>query len=112
MLEQYDDAHERQRLRVELEEMLRASADELRNELAATRDKMRAELSRELLDDVMAYVGQFQASARQAARHFGDPSATTVPAVVDVQRPEQLAAFFPPRQARFRVGDSVPGLPS
>ena len=89
-----------------------ARFEQFRGEVKAAMGELGPEVPAADRPQVEAYLSQLQASARQAARALGDPSATTVPATVAVDQPEQLATFFPQRLPRFVVGDAVPGLPS
>ncbi len=112
ILESYEKHHDREQLRGELDEMMAAGFAQFRAELADAMGELKLELAESVRGQVEAYLSQFQASAKQAARMLGDPSATTVPATVAVDQPEQLAEFLPKRAPRFTVGHSVPGLPS
>jgi serine/threonine protein kinase len=112
LLEAYEKAREKQKLREELEALLRAGFGQFRAELADAMGDHRLQVAEGVRSQVEAYLSQFQVSARQAARLLGDPTATTVPATVSIDDPRQLAAFLPQTPPRFTVGDTVPGLPS
>jgi serine/threonine protein kinase len=112
LLEGYEKRREKLQLRAELEAMLQAGFDQFRDELADAMSDPRLKLPEGIRVQIEAYLSQFQASAKQAARHFGDPSATTVPATVSIDSAAELAAFLPQRPPRFTIGESVPGLPS
>jgi serine/threonine protein kinase len=112
LLAEYVRHREREHLRVELEELLRLGFSQFRAELADAMGELRLKVAASVHGQVEAYLSQFQASARQAARILGDPSATTVPGTVGVDDPAQLAVFLPQRSPRFTIGDTVPGLPS
>ncbi len=112
LLEAYGKHREKQQLRGELEALMRASFQQFRDQLQDAMGDHRLQLAEGVRRQVEAYLSQFQASARQAARLLGDPSATTVPATVGVDDPQQLAAFLPQHPPRFTVGNAVPGLPS
>ncbi|OWK38600.1 bifunctional serine/threonine-protein kinase/formylglycine-generating enzyme family protein [Fimbriiglobus ruber] len=112
LLEAYGKHREKQQLKDELEALLRARFVDYRAQVEDAMGELRLKLSEGVRVQVEAYLSQFQASAKQAARLLGDPSATTVPATVGVDDPQQLAAFLPQRPPRFTVGDAVPGLPS
>lgn len=112
VLDAYRNQRDKQQLRLELEALMQASFDQFRGELRDAMNDNRLQLPDEARAAVEAFLCQFQASARQAARQFGDPSATTVPATIAIDSADSLAAFLPQRPPRFKVGDSVPGLPS
>ena len=112
LIDRYDKHRDKARLRAELEELLQARFGHFREEVAGAMADERLQLSDDVRGQVQAYLQQFQASAKQAARALGEPSATTVPATVGVDDPSQLAAFLPQRPPRFKVGDAVPGLSS
>jgi serine/threonine protein kinase len=112
LLDAYSKRQEKQQLRSELDEMISAGFQRFRDELGEAMGELKVQLSDRMRPQVEAYLSQFQTSAKQASRALGDPSATTVPATVALDEPEQLAAFLPQRPPRFNVGDSVPGLPS
>ena len=112
LLEAYGKHRDKNQLRGELEALMRASFQQFRDQLQDAMGDHRLQLAEGVRRQVEAYLSQFQASARQAARLLGDPSATTVPATVGVDDPQQLAAFLPQHPPRFTVGDVVPGLPS
>ena len=123
------DAREKAQLRLELEEMMRATHDEFRRELVGALADLHVQLEAEIAsvradhradgerlaadpkrqhDKLEAFLEQMPAAARQASRQLGDSSATTVPADA-VQQPNVLAAFLPSQAPRFRKGDRVPG---
>ena len=122
------DAREKAQLRLELEEMMRATHDEFRRELVGALADLHVQLEAEIAsvradhradverldadlkrqhDKLEAFLEQMPAAARQASRQLGDSSATTVPD--SVQQPEVFAAFLPEQAPRFRKGDRVPG---
>ena len=112
LIERYDQHRNRDQLRGELEELMRAQFAHFREEVAGAMADQNLQLAEDVRAQVEAYLSQFQASAKQAARILGDASAKTVPDTVGLQDPAQLAAFLPQRAARFTVGSAVPGLPS
>jgi hypothetical protein len=108
LLEQYQQDRQTQQIQVEIEQLLTASTEELRREIHNAMARLDANLSEQMRQQLAGYLTQAQAAARQAARYLGDPSATTVPATVNVNNPQELAAFLPQRPPRFRPGDPVP----
>ncbi|MBP3955650.1 protein kinase [Gemmata sp. G18] len=112
LLDAYAKRREQAKLREELDALIAARFENFREQLAEAMGDDRLQLTEAVRAQVEAYLSQFQASAKQAARILGDPSATTVPATVNINSAAELAAFLPQRPPRFTVGDSVPGLPS
>ena len=112
LLDAYGKKREKDHLRAELEALMRSDFQQFRAQLQDAMGELRLQLAESVRAQVEAYLSQFQASAKQAARHLGDSSATTVPATVGVDDPQQLAAFLPQRPPQFTVGSVVPGLPS
>jgi len=112
LLESYGKHREKEQLRAELDEMMAAGFARYREELKEAMADHRLHLAEGVRVQVEAYLSQFQASAKQAARALGEPSGTTVPPSVGVDDPLQLAVFLPKSLPRFTVGSSVPGLPS
>jgi hypothetical protein len=112
IVEAYNKHRAKQGLRQELEALLQADFQRFRAEVADVMGELRLHLASGIQVQVETYLSQFQASARQAAQFLGDPSGTTVPATVGFDDPRQLLAFLPQQPPRFKVGASVPGLPS
>jgi serine/threonine protein kinase len=112
ILDAYGKHREKQELRNEFQEMMRAGFSEFRAELAQAMAEIRPSLPPETEGRTEAYLMMLRTSAQQTTRALGDAATLTVPDLVSLDEPDQLAAFLPQRAPRFSVGDSVPGLPS
>jgi formylglycine-generating enzyme required for sulfatase activity len=75
---------------------------ELISELATTHAVPKAELA--------SYLRALPPSVRQVLRRPSDPQGMTAPDKLTLYKPEELAAFLPPRIPRFRPGDKPAGL--
>ncbi len=111
VLDQYQQDRQMKVMRIEMEQVLAANQQELRQEIKSVVEQLAGAQAREMREQLAGYLAQVQAAMKQAARYLGDPSATTVPVAVGVEKPQELAAFLPQRPPRFRVGEFVPGRP-
>jgi formylglycine-generating enzyme required for sulfatase activity len=60
--------------------------------------------------ELTAYLSAFPAAVRQALRRPSDPTGHTAPDGLSFYKPEELAAFLPPRVPRLRPGATPPNL--
>lgn len=98
-------------LRLELEALAQAPADQIDQQVEADVQAVAADQPPEVRQALNAYLTQVPAAIRRSLRRLSDPSGTTVPATVALSRPEDLMAFLPSRPPRFQPGDRpLPGV--
>lgn len=95
-------------LQKEVEEMVQADPEAVRQ---AARDTAREVLAGQPEEEVVQlenYLTQVPAVARKTLARPKDPSGCTVPALMDLTDPAQLMTLLPRRLPRFRPGEPVP----
>ena len=102
-------ASEQQR-RQELQDVAQAAAEQVRDEVALIVQEIAADKPPEVRDNLASFLMLVPASIRRSLRRAEDPTGTTVPPNLSLNKPEDLLPFLPARLPRFKVGDHpLPG---
>jgi serine/threonine protein kinase len=93
-----------------LEEVARATLEEVKEEAHLIAHAVAADQPASMQARLVAYLAQVPACIRQSLRRPSDPSGLTVPPQFSLQRPEDLLVFLPSRWPRFQPGDRPSGI--
>jgi hypothetical protein len=97
--------------RAEIEALARVHAAQLQRAVAAAVELAAADEPAPVRQALAGYLTQVPPTIRRALRRPSDPSGTTVPPTLPLQRPEDLLPFLPSRLPRFQPGDRpLPGV--
>jgi formylglycine-generating enzyme required for sulfatase activity len=97
--------------RAEIEALVLAPPDELRQTVSRLVNELAADQPREVRQALAGYLNQVPATIRHSLRRPEDPSGTTLPARLPLQKAEDLLPFLPVRLPRFKPGDvPLPGV--
>jgi hypothetical protein len=91
-------------LRAELQALAQANPAQARQAAAQVTQEVAADQPPEVQLALTSYLSQVPAAVRQSLRRPADPSGTTVPATLALNRPEDLLPFLPARLPRFKPG--------
>lgn len=110
VLNEWSGRHEANERQAELERLARATADEVRAQVA----EIVAELAHDRTPGEQArltgYLTQVPAMVRRTLRRPSDPSGSTILPQLMPQQADDLLALLPPAWPRFESGASPPGL--
>jgi formylglycine-generating enzyme required for sulfatase activity/serine/threonine protein kinase len=107
-VKRYKEQRRERQMAADLQQVLQAGAQELRDEAARIAREAGRGLSVEEQNQLRAYLLQLQMTARQALRRADDPTGTTVPASLFLDDPAQFASVLPKRPPKFQAGQRVP----
>jgi F-box protein 11 len=94
----------------ELQAAAQASLVEVKRDAELVAREVGAALPEPTRQALAAYLTQVPAAIRRSLRRPADPSGSTAPAGLAIERPEDLLPFLPPRLPRYRPGDRPPGI--
>jgi formylglycine-generating enzyme required for sulfatase activity len=98
--------------RAELAALAQAPAEEIRRQAAQAVQEVAADQPEPVRQALTAYLTQVPVTVRTSLRRPADPTGTTVPAGLALDKPEDLLVFLPARLPRFKPGDRpLPGVP-
>lgn len=104
-LQEYYKDHGQADLRVELEGLAQASPSEIRLLAEEVAGQVAAGEPLLVRQALATYLGQVPSTIRQSLRRPSDPGGTTIPAGVQLGKPENLLPFLPFGLPRFKPGD-------
>jgi hypothetical protein len=107
----YREACREQQLAADLQALVQADSQQVRQEAQQIAREVAAGRSEEEIKQVEAYLNQIPGVARQSLRRPQDPTGTTVPATLQLDDPIQFATVLPRRAPRFRIGEAMPHAP-
>ena len=110
-LERYRAEQRLNALRVDIEQVAQASAEEIRTQARQIAKEVLAGQPIEQVHRLEQYLTQVPAITRQTLKRPDDLAGATVPPYVHLQEPLQLSLFLPRRLARFQAGEPVPHAP-
>ncbi|MEZ6142204.1 MAG: protein kinase [Zavarzinella sp.] len=110
-IERYRRECREARLREDVEQMVQASIEEVRNDAHAVANEVLSDRPPEEIAVLEQYLTQVPAVARQSLVHPQDLSGKSVPAMMNLLDPLQFGTLLPKRTPRFRNGETVPGSP-
>jgi hypothetical protein len=96
-------------LRAGLQEVAQASNADAQREAAEVVRQVAPGQSAEVQRALRAYLAQLPSTVRRSLRRPSDPTGTTVPAGMPLNRPEHLLPFLPTRLPRFVPGTRTVG---
>jgi len=110
-IKRYKERKRLDKIKDDLEELVRADLKEIREEAAKIAKKVAQDRPIEEQAQLELYLVQIPAIARQSLRRPDDPTGTTVSLALHLDDPHQLASVLPQRPPKFRTGDKVPLAP-
>jgi len=109
-LADYRGQNQEAELRAELQAVAQANPAEAKQTAAQATQEVAGDQPPEVQRALTTYLSQVPAAVRQSLRRPADPSGTSVPAALALNRPEDLLPFLPARLPRFQPGDCPPGV--
>jgi len=106
----YRDENKHAELRAELQALAQASPAEARQAAEQVTREVAAGQPPEVQIALTSYLSQVPAAVRQSLRRPADPTGTSVPGTMALNKPEALLPFLPTRLPRFKPGDCPPGV--
>jgi serine/threonine protein kinase len=103
------ESDEQQR-RADVEALARVPDKELRQEVGRIVAEEAPNLPGPDQQRLADYLTQVPATVRQSLRRPDDPTGTTVPVALSLNRPDDLLPLLPPRLPRFKAGDRPAGI--
>jgi len=97
-------------LRAALQALAQAKPAEERQAAEQVVKDVAADQPPEVQIALTSYLSQVPAAVRQSLRRPADPTGTTVPGTLALNKPEDLLPFLPARLPRFKPGDCPPGV--
>jgi eukaryotic-like serine/threonine-protein kinase len=108
--EDYCQHGEKEALRKEIEALANASAEEVRQDVAAAVQAEAADQPQDDQQNLTNYLSQVPAAIRRSLRRPSDPIGLTVPVTLPLSRSEDLVSLLPSRLPRFKPGDQAEGI--
>src|SRR5438067_1353987 len=99
-----------EQLRAEIQALAQAGPAETKQAAEQVVREVAAGQSPKVQIALTSYLSQVPAAVRQSLRRPADPTGTTVPATLALNKPENLLPFLPARLPRFKPGDCPPGV--
>jgi len=106
----YRGANKDAELRAELQALAQASLVEARQAAEQVTREVAAGQPPEVQVALTSYLSQVPAAVRQSLRRPADPTGTSIPATLALNKPEDLVPFLPARLPRFKPGDCPPAV--
>jgi formylglycine-generating enzyme required for sulfatase activity len=94
----------------EVQALAQASGEEVRQQVARVVQEVAADQPAEARQALAAYLRQVPVTLRQSLRRPSDPTGTTVPAGLALNKPDDLLRLLPAKMPRFRPGDRPAGI--
>jgi serine/threonine protein kinase len=107
---QWEKHRTEQQRKAEIQAIAQASAEELRQQVAAAVAEVGAQLPSQVQQALALYLAQVPATIRQTLRRPADPSGRTIPSGLRLRKGDDLLPFLPPRLPRFKPGDRPAGI--
>jgi serine/threonine protein kinase len=93
------------RRQAEIEQLVRATAGEIRLQIDDALKQVANDQSAESRQTIAAYLMQVPAAARSSFRRPDDPTGTTIPPALVARKPSDLLALLPTKLPHFKPGD-------
>jgi serine/threonine protein kinase len=109
----YEDWRQRKQdpeRRAEVQALAQATAEEVRQQVDRVVQEVAADQSAETRQALTAYLRQVPVTLRQSLRRPSDPTGTTVPPGLALNKPEDLLRLLPANMPRFQPGDRPAGI--
>jgi len=97
-------------MRSELQNIAQQASDEVKRIAKVVSDKAAANQSEEVRKALQAYLALIPSSIRQNLKRPADPTGTTVPDNLRLDKPEDLLLLLPPQPPRFEPGSQPKAL--
>lgn len=110
-IERYRERHREKQIAEDLEAVIQAGIEEVRQESARITKEVAGEQPVEVQLQLESYLTQIPSIASQSLRRPQDPTGTTVPATLQLDDPRQLCGVLPQHPPRFKIDDVVPDAP-